>query len=226
MLEKLTYVRASYFDKGKSSVQIAKMAEEQVKEQRSSYHHGDLRGALIRATRQLIEDKGRDHFSVSDACRLAGVSTAAPYKHFKNKDEMVQGAVLDAMARHYEGLKQDLSAHEKGTRDRIIAMGRNYVTFALEEPGMFQLRFANVDETETEGVQNSGKLVYGLVQEEVRAALGEPEITPLVVERSYYLWCFVHGLSYLSMVPELAEKGPGMTLDQMLGGIADRILAP
>ncbi|MEM1374760.1 MAG: TetR/AcrR family transcriptional regulator [Pseudomonadota bacterium] len=201
------------------------MADEQIKERRDSYHHGDLRGALIRATRQLIEEKGRDHFSVSDACRLAGVSTAAPYKHFKSKDELVTGAVVDAMQRHYEGLYEELSHYQKGTRDRIIAMGRNYVTFALSEPGMFQLRFQVFDLGTPSEIEDSGSNVYGLVQEEVRAALREPDINERVIERSYLLWCFVHGLSYLSMVPELADKAPSGSMDDLLGTVADRVLA-
>ncbi|MEM1233331.1 MAG: TetR/AcrR family transcriptional regulator [Pseudomonadota bacterium] len=202
------------------------MADEQIKERRDSYHHGDLRGALIRATRQLIEEKGRDHFSVSDACRLAGVSTAAPYKHFKSKEEMVTAAVVDAMDRHQSGLLEDLSHHKKGTRQRITAMGRNYVTFALSEPGMFQLRFQKSDEGAPPAeIEQNGADVYGLVQEEVRAALGEPEINERVIERSYLLWCFVHGLSYLSMVPELANKAPSGSLDDLLASIADRVLA-
>jgi len=52
---------------------------------KSGYHHGDLRAGLINATRQLVEEKGPEGFSVTDACGLAGVSTAAPYKHFKDK---------------------------------------------------------------------------------------------------------------------------------------------
>ncbi|NRB00609.1 MAG: helix-turn-helix transcriptional regulator, partial [Rhodobacteraceae bacterium] len=49
-----------------------------------AYHHGDLRAALVSATRDLVEEKGPDRFSVADACRAAGVSTAAPYRHFSD----------------------------------------------------------------------------------------------------------------------------------------------
>lgn len=52
-------------------------------------HHGDLRAGLIETVRQLVEEKGPDRFSVSDACRLAGVSTAAPYRHFSDKEDML-----------------------------------------------------------------------------------------------------------------------------------------
>ncbi|MEM8632693.1 MAG: TetR family transcriptional regulator [Pseudomonadota bacterium] len=53
-----------------------------VAQKKGAYHHGDLRQALLEATRELVELKGPTGFSVSEACRLAGVSTAAPYRHF------------------------------------------------------------------------------------------------------------------------------------------------
>ncbi|MEM9855290.1 MAG: TetR/AcrR family transcriptional regulator [Pseudomonadota bacterium] len=201
------------------------MAQEQIKEARKSYHHGDLKGALIRATQQLIEEKGIDHFSVSDACRLAGVSTAAPYKHFKSKDEMVVAGVCDAMARHAAELQTDLAPHLKGSQDRIVAMGANYVDYALREPGMFRLRFAHFEGEPPEAIQMSGEAIYGLVQEEVRAYLGEPEINERVRDRAYLLWCVVHGMSYLSMVPEFASKRPLGSPEDYLRRMSDVVLA-
>ena len=58
---------------------------------KTRYHHGDLRQQLITATRALVEEKGPDGFSVSEACRAAGVSTAAPYKHFQDRTEITDG---------------------------------------------------------------------------------------------------------------------------------------
>ena len=58
-----------------------------------SYHHGELRQALIDAARQLISERNGNDFSLSDACRLAGVSTAAPYRHFADKNEIVTEVV-------------------------------------------------------------------------------------------------------------------------------------
>ena len=54
------------------------------------YHHGDLREALIQATTTLVEERGAENFSLADACRCAGVSTAAPYRHFRDKEEILE----------------------------------------------------------------------------------------------------------------------------------------
>lgn len=200
------------------------MNKEIVQKRKPTYHHGDLREALIKATQQLIEDKGIDQFSVSDACKLAGVSTAAPYKHFKNKDEMVIAAMLQAMLRHRNDMERDLSAHEKGTLERIVALGQNYIDFALREPGMFRLRFAQFEGEAPPSVKESGQSIYGMVQEEVRAVLKEREINERVRERAYMLWSFVHGLSYLAMVPEFADKRPAISQEGLLRSISERVL--
>ena len=68
-------------------------------EGKKKYHHGDLREQLLEAVRQLVETHGADRFSVSEASRLAGVSSAAPYKHFKDRHDILRGVSLLAMMR-------------------------------------------------------------------------------------------------------------------------------
>jgi AcrR family transcriptional regulator len=205
-------------------MQSEEMSDEQVIEQRKTYHHGDLREALIKATQHLIEERGVDNFSVSDACRLAGVSTAAPYKHFKRKEDMISAAVLDAMLRHRDELADIIAPYPHGSRERIVAMGLNYVSYAMREPGMFRLRFAESDALD-ENIEECGQLVYSTVQNEVRAALGEPEVNQRVRERAYMLWSFVHGLSYLEMVPELVQKGAAGPIKPLIEDVVRRILS-
>ncbi|MEJ8562537.1 TetR/AcrR family transcriptional regulator [Yoonia sp. GPGPB17] len=89
------------------------MKTEQNAHKRTSYHHGDLRSQLIEATRQLVEEKGPDHFSVSEACRRAGVSTAAPYKHFKDKTEMLREVAAAGMIRQSEQMLAELAPTPK-----------------------------------------------------------------------------------------------------------------
>ena len=60
---------------------------------KKSFHHGDLREALIAATRELLIEHGPDGFTLADACRRAGVTTAAPYKHFRDKQEIIEEIV-------------------------------------------------------------------------------------------------------------------------------------
>ena len=192
--------------------------------EKTSYHHGDLRAALVEATRQLIEEKGIDHFSVSDACRRAGVSTAAPYKHFKNKGEMINAVMLESMERHKHEMMRAVAPYPEGSLERIRALGRNYIQFALHEPGIFLLRFGQGQDRVQPAIEDLGQDTYDIVQHEVAKILGEPGITDKVKQRSFMLWSFVHGLSMLTMNPELAEKGGNLDVEELLDQIGWRVL--
>ena len=94
--------------------------DKQLMENKKKYHHGDLRGTLLDAIRQLIERDGPDGFSIAEACRMAGVSTAAPYKHFKDRGEMLKGIVLLGMSRLYAAMQTAAGAHRAGDPLRVV----------------------------------------------------------------------------------------------------------
>ncbi|WP_425038650.1 TetR/AcrR family transcriptional regulator [Primorskyibacter sp. S187A] len=190
------------------------------------YHHGDLRAGLIEATRQLVEEKGPDGFSVTDACKLAGVSTAAPYKHFKDKSEMIAAMVMEGMYRHRTNMTSALDGVPPGTPARIKVLGREYVDFALREPGVFRLKFGGfTDRLDDPRLQEAGEGTFDVVLHEVATCLGQDEITPDVRRRGFMLWSFVHGLSFLMADPKLTKLGGEFVLDELLDDIARRMLA-
>ena len=193
---------------------------------KKGYHHGDLHAALIEATRKLVEEKGPDSFSVSDACRLAGVSTAAPYKHFKDKNDMLVTAVLEAMARHYDAMRAALEGIPEGSPRRITAIGMEYVAFALREPGMFRLKFGGFTDRESDPrLEEGGQQMFGILLTEVARCLGQTEVTEDVRRRSFMLWSFVHGLSFILYDQRLASKGDGFELRDLLEDVTERMLA-
>ena len=193
---------------------------------KKAYHHGDLRAALIEATRQLVEEKGPDSFSVSEACRRAGVSTAAPYKHFKDKTEMLVATVLEGMERHRDNMLAALEGVPEGSPERITAIGMEYIAFALNEPGIFRLKFGGfTDRIADPRLEEGGQQSFGILLAEVAKCLGEPGTTNEVRRRGFLLWSFVHGLSFILHDKGLAEKGEEFDLHTLLEDVSERMLS-
>src|SRR5215469_6243845 len=105
------------------------------------YHHGDLRTALVDAAIDLIAERGLRGFSMAEASRRVGVSSAAPYRHFADRD-----ALLAAVAVRGLQVFADMVATEGGDAgrpdDRLVAMARAYVRFAAEQRSLFDALFS------------------------------------------------------------------------------------
>ncbi len=203
------------------------MKKAQNAEKRDSYHHGDLRAQLIEATRILVEEKGPDNFSVSEACRRAGVSTAAPYKHFKDKGEMLRAVALGGMHRQRDQMLVELAKLEPGTLDRITAMGLVYVRFAISEPGVFRLMFGLSEEHgDHDELIKTGDNTYTVVKKEVARCRGSDIVEAQDEHQAFLLWSFVHGLSFLTIDGKLTEKRLTVDLEAVLEDIGRRVIAP
>jgi AcrR family transcriptional regulator len=167
---------------------------------KAGYHHGDLRAQLIAAVRDLVEAHGPDGFSVAEAARRAGVSSAAPYKHFKDRPEILRGVASEAMDRLRAAMEAGAAAHPVGAIEGVAAMGRAYVDFARAEPGVFRLVFGLTEGHENApDLQAKGESCFGVVVGAVAACLGRSADDAEVQARAYMLWTFVHGHAFLTI---------------------------
>lgn len=201
---------------------MAQMTEIRRKE---GYHHGDLRAQLVEAARRLIAEKGVDQFSVSKACRVANVSTAAPYNHFKSKEEMVLAVAVDGLERENRMMRDALEAAPENGLDRIIAIGRVYVSFAQDEPGVFRLIARSAPDQDARAtMMQAGERNYDLVHAEVARYLGKTEIDEDVRRRALMLWTFVHGLSFLLIDDKVGLADPALDIDGFLRAVGERVM--
>src|SRR4051812_22598985 len=109
--------------------------------ERRGYHHGNLREALIRAALSLIAEKGPAGFTFAEAARSAGVSAAAPYRHFRDRDELMADVARQGFARFAAMLA---TAWNEGRPDPVTAfgnIGKAYLAFARTEPAYYSAMF-------------------------------------------------------------------------------------
>nr|WP_280115487.1 TetR/AcrR family transcriptional regulator [Roseibium hamelinense] len=186
-----------------------------------------MRGQLVSAARRLIEEHGPDGFTMSDACKLAGVSTAAPYRHFSSKEDLLTEVAKDGLIR----LRQDSEARAqplpRGTVEAIAAIGRGYVDFAIREPHIFRLMFSTKSHAgRIEELRSVGRQSYGVLLNEVALYLGESEINDLVNRTSFPLWTHVHGLSFLVIDGKLDVNNFPVDIDEAILFATKSLLPP
>jgi len=165
---------------------------------KTGYHHGDLRSQLLEAVRQLIETKGHADFSIAEAARLAGVSSAAPYKHFKDRPAILKALVLLCMERMAEEMNAAIENLPVGSIERVDALGKYYIDFARQEPGMFRLMFGlTEDHANDKELTMAGQNAFGIVVKTAAEFLNISPDDPKALQTAYVLWTFVHGHSFL-----------------------------
>jgi len=167
---------------------------------RSSYHHGDLRAQLIAAVRDLVEAHGPDGFSVAEAARRAGVSSAAPYKHFKDRPELLRAVAGEGMDRLRVAMEAAAARYPAGSIASVAAIGQAYVDFARSGPGVFRLVFGLTEGHEEDpDLEEKGMGCFAEVLRAVAAVLGQVPNDPTVQSRAYTLWTCVHGHAFLTI---------------------------
>lgn len=167
---------------------------------RRGYHHGNLREALIDATLELIAAKGPAGFTIAEAARLAGVSPAAPYRHFRDADALLAEVAL----RGYDRLADRLAQAWNGARPNSIqafeATGRAYLAFARDEPAYYAAMFDSHLAIEAHpGLQVAADRAFAVLRdaaEQVAATLPKSRRPPPLM-MALHVWSMAHGIASL-----------------------------
>jgi AcrR family transcriptional regulator len=192
---------------------------------KAPYHHGDLREALIAAARRLVMERGAENFTLADACRVAGVTTAAPYRHFRSKQEIL----AEIASRGFDELQSRAMAviAEKGpgTLDAIIAMGQAYVDFAVKETPVFRLMFGQEPSLKkAEDVAGTGHDCFANLIEQITLYCQKNRVRGDTLEIALRLWTFVHGAASLLIDKDYLQIAPQIDVNRLIANASPGLL--
>ena len=166
---------------------------------RSNYHHGDLRNALIIAAAELIERDGTLEFSMAEAAANAGVSAAAPYRHFADKEELLKAVRQLAILGLGVEAAKTASQHPAGSIEDILEMGHTYLSYARKKHAFFSLMWddrGDIEETRENVAKNHGGfMVLVNLLKAFCEANGNPSINS--VQLATQIWSMTHGIATL-----------------------------
>jgi AcrR family transcriptional regulator len=184
---------------------------------KSTYHHGDLRAACLDAALELLEEGGATALSLRAVARRAGVSPAAPYRHYADREALVSAVA----AVGYRELAERLAAAHPApsTPDQLVDVAVAYVRFALDRPALFRIMFGEpCDRDNDERV--AAIAAVKLYLEEIVARCF-PRSNPELLGPG--IWALVHGLAFLFLDRKL-EAATSAAVDERVTAAVEAVL--
>jgi AcrR family transcriptional regulator len=189
------------------------------KESPRGYHHGNLKEALLRAALELIAQKGPGGFTFAEAARWAGVSPAAPYRHFRDRDELLSSIALRGFHQFEAALAK---AWDEGRPDVFSALdrlGRAYLDFARTEPAYYSAMFeAGVPLTTNPELREAGERAFAVLRgaaEKLCAQVPAPNRPPALMV-ALHIWAVSHGIASLFGRGDEARRTLPMSAEELL----------
>ena len=169
-----------------------------------TYHHGDLRDALIDAALVMLQEGGDPAaLSLREAARRAGVSAMAPYRHFADKDALLAAVAIVGFGRLADALRAaDAAPHGN---DALVGQGVAYVDFACAHPALFRLMFGSALAGRHGDLAIAAEQTYAVMATRVAAIFGagDRETDAWALR----CWATAHGLAALAVDGQLSDRG-------------------
>ncbi len=183
------------------------------------YHHGNLKEALVNAALELIRQKGPAGFTFAEAARWAGVSPAAPYRHFRDRDELLG----DVARRGFEQFADVLKlAWNDGAPDPMTAfdrVGKAYLGFARTEPAYYSAMFeAGVPLESNAELNAAGDRAFGVLRlacEKLIERLPAGQRPPAMM-MALHVWSLSHGIASLFARADAGRRKLPMSAEELL----------
>ncbi len=187
--------------------------------QRRGYHHGNLREALIEAALDLIAEKGPAGFTIAEAARLAGVSPAAPYRHFRDAEALLAEVALRGFERFAEVLTAAWNNGQPDPMRAFEAIGRAYLAFARDEPAYYAAMFeARIALEAHPALLTAGDRAFAILREaaeRLTATLPRDRRPPSLM-MALHVWSFSHGIASLFGRADASRRKLPMSPEDLL----------
>jgi len=167
---------------------------------RDRYHHGNLRDALVDAALGLIAERGASGFSFAEAARMVGVSPAAPYRHFRDREDLVAEVAKRGFILFESALKAGWDEGRPSPLAAIVNCGKAYLAFARRHPSHYAAMFAiELPAEAAPTFREEGDHAFGVIRSaaETLAAQCPASARPPSLMMALHLWSMAHGIASL-----------------------------
>jgi AcrR family transcriptional regulator len=180
---------------------------------KTTYHHGDLRAECVRAAVELLEESGATALSLRAVARRAGVSPAAPYRHYADREALVSAVA----AVGYRELAGRLAAAHPSpsTPGQLASVAVAYVQFALDRPALFRIMFGEPCDRDNDERAGATAAVSSYLRGIVERVF--PDADAESMENA--IWALVHGLAFLHLDGKLDAPTPSVVADRVTAAI-------
>lgn len=186
---------------------------------RRGYHHGNLREALIQAALDLIAAKGPAGFTFAEAARSAGVSPAAPYRHFRDRDALMADVARQGFERFEAFLTTAWNDGRPDTMTALGNLGKAYLAFARTEPAYYSAMFeAGVPSEDHAALRLASDRAFAIVRKAAEALCARlpQEKRPPSLMVALHIWSLAHGIASLFARGDAGRRKLPMTAEDLL----------
>jgi AcrR family transcriptional regulator len=174
---------------------------------KSGYHHGDLKRTLLDVSIAVIDRHGVDALNLRELAVRAGVSSGAPYHHFRDREALLAAIAEEGFAHLAAAMIRERDAAADDPTARLAALGRAYISFATADRGYFRVMFRGDLISSPELIQAKPlayQLLWKAIEDCQRSGVAPSgDAQPLVLTA----WSVVHGLATLWIDGALPRKG-------------------
>ena len=193
----------------------------------SGYHHGDLRNALLEAGEQLLVKRGVAALSLREVAKLAGVSHAAPYRHFRDKAALLRALAQSGFGRLRSDIRAAVGKIPHDPEQKLVAAGVAYVHLAVRNPELIQLMFAaGIDRPEDEDIEQASMAVFELLVDIIGTGIEAGVFRDRGArELALVAWTSMHGMAMLLAARLMgANVEDDEALDRMVRSVALNVI--